>query len=121
MAVAFVMAKRNDSCVMKSPRKDARATFQRSPFAICSFGAVKSDQIQNSAVAPKERRQNSAMGVMFPSMAMFLQQMILNPKMAYAVKHARFPISVLFCVFILVLQSLYTNLGTIPFFAKPET
>jgi hypothetical protein len=50
-----------------------------------------------------------------------LQQMILNPKMAYAVKHARFPISVLFCVFILVLQSLYTNLGTIPFFAKPET
>ena len=86
---------------MKSPRKDAMATFHISAFAICSFGAVKSDQIQNSAVAPNERRQKSAIGVIFPSMAMFLQQIILNPKMAYAVKHARFPINVLFNFLIL--------------------
>jgi hypothetical protein len=62
---------------------------------------VNSDQIQNSAVAPKERRQKSAIGVIFPSMAMFLQQMILNPKMAYAVKHARFPMNAPFCDFIM--------------------
>ena len=100
MAVAFVMAKRKDSWVMKSPRKEARATFQMSARAICSLGAVNSDQIQNSAVAPKARRQKSAIGVMCPSRAMFLQQMILNPKMAYAVKHARFPINAWLCCFI---------------------
>ena len=33
-------------------------------------------------VAPKERRQKSAMGVTFPSSAMLLQLMMLNPKMA---------------------------------------
>lgn len=44
----------------------------------------------------KYRAMKDDGGVMCPSSAMFLQQMILNPKMAYAVKHARFPISVLF-------------------------
>ena len=82
MAVHLVMANRNDSCVIKRPRNEAMATFQMSFFSIWSCGAEKSDQIQNSAVAPNERKQNSAIGVMLPSMAMFLQLMILNPKMA---------------------------------------
>lgn len=96
IAVHLVMAKRNDSCVMNRPRKEAMATFQMSFFSMWSCDAVKSDQIQNSAVAPNERKQNSAIGVMLPSMAMFLQLMILKPKIAYAVKHARFPIRALF-------------------------
>ena len=51
-------------------------------------------------MAPKERRQKSAIGVIFPSMAMLLQLMMLNPKMAYAVKQARFPIRAPFWFFI---------------------
>lgn len=92
MAVVFVMAKRKESCVINSPRKDAATTFQMSPFSMCSPGAVNSDQSQNSAVAPNDLRQNRAIGVMFPSIAIFLQLMMLNPNMAYAAKHARFPI-----------------------------
>lgn len=95
MAVHLVMAKRKESCVIKRPRNEAMATFQRSFFSTCPFGAVNSDQIQNSAVAPNERKQNSAIGVMLSSMAMFLQLMILKPKMAYAVKHAKLPIRAL--------------------------
>ena len=96
MAVHFVMANRKDSCVIKSPRKEATATFQISFLSMWPRGSVNSDQSQNSAVAPNERRQNSAIGVMLPSMAMFLQLMMLKPKMAYAVKQARFPVRVLF-------------------------
>lgn len=36
MAVHLVMANRNESCVMKSPRKEAMATFQISVFFIWS-------------------------------------------------------------------------------------
>ena len=82
MAVHLVMANRKESWVMNRPRKEATATFQRSFFSIWSCGAVNRDQIQNSAVAPNERRQKRAIGVMFPSTAMFLQLMMLNPKMA---------------------------------------
>ena len=96
MAVVLVMAKRKDSCVMNSPRKDATATFQTSFFSICSRGAVNIDQIQNKTVAPKDRRQKSAIGVIFPSSAIFLQLIILKPKIPYATRHARFPTRVLF-------------------------
>ena len=82
MAVVLVMAKRKESCVRKRPRKEATATFQRSLRSTCPRGSVNRDQIQNSAAAPKERRQNRAIGVMFPSRAMFLQLMMLNPKIA---------------------------------------
>ena len=63
IAVVSVIAKRNDSCVINSPRKDARAILRISPFSIFSFGAVKSDHIQKRAVAPKDLRQNNAIGV----------------------------------------------------------
>ena len=96
MAVVWVIAKRNESCVMNRPRNEAIITFQMSFLSICSRGAVKRDQIQNNAVAPNDRKQNNAIGVIFPSMAILLQLMRLKPKMAYAVKHARFPIRVLF-------------------------
>ena len=96
MAVVLVMANRNDSCVMNSPRNEARATFQASFFSICSRGAVNIDQIQNKTVAPNERRQNSAIGVIFPSSAIFLQLIILKPKIPYATRHARFPTRVPF-------------------------
>ena len=82
MAVHLVIAKRNDNCVINRPRNEAMTTFQMSFLSICSCGAVNSDQIQNSIVAPNERRQNNAIGVIFPSMAMLLQLIMLNPKMA---------------------------------------
>ena len=82
MAVVFVMANRKESWVMKRPRNEAMTTFQTSSLWMCSCGAVNRDHSQKRAVAPKERRQKSAMGVTFPSSAMLLQLMMLNPKMA---------------------------------------
>ena len=100
IAVVWVMAKRNESWVMNSPRNEARTIFQTSALSIFSCGAENRDHSQNSSVAPNDLRQNRAMGVMLPSSAMFLQHIILNPKMAYAPKHARLPIKVLFLSFI---------------------
>lgn len=91
MAVVFVMANRKETWVRNSPRNDARAIFQKSPFSIRSFLPVTADHSQNSAVAPKDRRQNNAIGVILPSMEMFLQLIMLNPNMAYAAKQAKFP------------------------------
>lgn len=91
MAVVSVIANKKESWVINSPRNDASAIFQKSFFSIFSFGAQKSEHSQNRAVAPNDLRQNKAMGVMFPSMAIFLQLIILKPNMAYAVKHAIFP------------------------------
>ena len=82
MAVVFVMANRKESWVMKRPRNEAMTTFHTSSLWMCSCWAVNRDHSQKRAVAPKERRQKSAMGVTFPSSAMLLQLMMLNPKMA---------------------------------------
>jgi hypothetical protein len=42
---------------------------------------MKSDNSQNKAVAPVALRQNKSMGVNTCALEMFLQQMMLNPKM----------------------------------------
>jgi hypothetical protein len=47
---------------------------------------------QKSEPAPKERKQNKAIGEMSRLLVKSLQTMMLMPKMAYAMKHARCPV-----------------------------
>ena len=70
MAVVFVIAIKKDIWVINRPRKDAMATFHKSFRATWSCGAVNNDHNQNKSVAPNERRQNKAIGVILPSLAM---------------------------------------------------
>ena len=47
---------------------------------------------QKRAPAPMERMQNRAIGLMSRLLVRSLQTMMLMPKMAYAMKHARCPV-----------------------------
>ena len=96
IAVVLVMANKKDNCVMKSPRKEAITTFQISFLSNCSCCPLNKDHNQKRIAAPNDLRQNKAIGVVLPSIAMFLQQIMLKPIIAYAVKHARFPIIMAF-------------------------
>lgn len=93
MEVVMVMAFKKLSCVRKRPNMEAMKIFGRSFFSTFSLG-MKSDNSQNKAVAPIARRQNRSMGVSTCALEMFLQQTMLNPKMQYAPKQARWPMSI---------------------------
>lgn len=80
MEVVIVTAFKKLTCVRKSPKKEAMAICHKSFNGTFSLG-MKSDNSQNKAVAPVARRQNRSMGVSTCALEMFLQQMMLNPKM----------------------------------------
>ena len=67
---------------MKMAPKSRTGTF--------SFG-VKADRSQNSAAAPMERIQKSAMGDNCAKLAMSLHTMVLSPKITYAKNAAKCP------------------------------
>ncbi|CCY37655.1 unknown [Alistipes sp. CAG:831] len=81
-AVVIVIAFRKANCVRNSPRSEATAIFQRSPLSTLSrlASGKHRDITQNSTSAPADRIRNSDIGGTWPSLAMFLQHTILNPK-----------------------------------------
>ena len=68
--------------------------------------------IQKSEPAPKERKQNKASGEISRLLVKSLQTMMLMPKMAYAMKHARCPRGFsfmrVFYFFLLILPSRFS-------------
>ena len=81
-AVVIVIAFRKANCVRNNPRSEATAIFQRSPLSTLSrlASGKHRDITQNSTSAPADRIRNSDIGGTWPSLAMFLQHTILNPK-----------------------------------------
>lgn len=91
---AIVIATRNVICVAKSPSMLAKIMLSKSLGATFSLG-VKIEKIQKRRPAPSALKVNKAIGGIPPALAISLQKRTLMPKMAYAAKHARCPISVL--------------------------
>jgi hypothetical protein len=88
MEVVIVTAFRKLICVRKRPSIDATKICAMSFNGTFSLG-INSDNNQNKAVAPVALQQNKSIGVSTCALEMFLQQMILNPKIQYAPKQAR--------------------------------
>ena len=84
---------------------DATKILGKSLRSMGSFG-MKSDMSQNSAPAPTERRQKIVIGDMYCPLVRSLQMIMLKPNMAYAVKHARWPM-----IESLLIISLFTDFG----------
>ena len=78
-AVVMVIASKNENCVRNSPSIDASAIFHRSLTSTLSLVRVTVEAMQKSSRAPAERSRNSDIGDTLPSLAMFLQKIILNP------------------------------------------
>ena len=80
MEVVIVTAFRKLIWVRKRPSIEATNILGRSFVSTFSLG-MKSDTSQNKTVAPVARRQYKSIGLNTPAFEMFLQQMMLNPKM----------------------------------------
>ena len=92
------MAVKNVICGKKSPKREAPMIGRKSFFATFSF-VVKRDNIQNMVPAPIARNVNSAIGGSTPPFAISLQNLMLNPNMAYAANPARCPNNILYVCF----------------------
>ena len=80
---------------MKNPSIDAANIFGRSFLSTFSFG-MNRDRIQKREPAPMERRQKMARGEIRPPLVRSLQTIMLNPKMEYAIRQARWPANEIF-------------------------
>lgn len=90
IGVVMVMAFKNEICVRNKPSIEAMKMAPKSRTGTFSFG-VKADRSQNSAAAPMERIQKSAIGDNCAKLAMSLHTMVLSPKITYAKNAAKCP------------------------------
>lgn len=88
--VVIVIALRKLICVRNNPNIDARKILGKSFRSTFSLGK-KSERSQKQIVAPMARRQNMPIGEIIPNETRFLQVMMLNPNMVYAVNMAKCP------------------------------
>lgn len=81
MGVMSAIAIRKVICVRKKPKTEAAKIFGKSRLSTCSAG-MKRERIQKRDPAPKERRQNRAMGEIKSLLVISLHITMFRPKIA---------------------------------------
>lgn len=84
------IATKKVTCVTKKPNSEAIKILPISFFSTFSLG-TKHERSQKSDPAPNERIKNKAMGDSNRLAVKSLHTIMLMPKMAYAMKHAKCP------------------------------